>query len=167
MGETFDPSQSEEMQRQFRNSLGKFATGVTVITMKAADGSLYGLTANSFSSVSLDPPLVLWSIGNNSQGFNAYQKAEHFCISILAADQDDIAMKFAKSDVAKFEGVSVTEGLGGCPIIDNAIATFECTMEATYPGGDHVILVGRVQRAHLNDGDPLLFYQGKFFELSK
>ena len=102
--------------RSFRNALGNFATGVTVVTAKSADGTLAGVTANSFNSVSLDPPLVLWSLDRSSPSLNILENASHFCVHILAEAQSDLCMKFAKSGDDKFTGVKFTEGLGGAPV---------------------------------------------------
>lgn len=164
MAATFSPDSSDAAKRAFRSSLGRFATGVTVVTTRLADGAYAGLTVNSFSSVSLEPPLVLWSIGTDSSGYLAFSTADHFCINVLARPHEDIAMAFAKSDGAKFDAVAYTEGVGGAPVLDEALAAFECVKEAHYPGGDHLIVVGRVARVQMREsGDaPLVFYQGAF-----
>jgi len=162
MEDMFEPGRSDDALKVLRNSFGRFATGVTIVTMRDTDSTLIGLTVNSFSSVSLDPPLVLWSIGERSRGFHAFQRASHFCISVLSAGQSELANTFSRPDGPKFDNVSCTEGLGGAAIIDGAIAAFECEREALHPGGDHVIVVGRIKRVRIGCGEPLLFYQGRF-----
>ncbi len=111
--------------REFRNALGAFGTGVTVITTRAADGSLHGLTANSFSAVSLQPRLVLWSQSLRTPSHAVFEAATHFAINILSADQVDLSRRFARSSPDKFAGLAVREGLGGSPLLPGAVATFE------------------------------------------
>ncbi len=112
--------------RDFRNALGTYATGVTIITAIAANGKPYGLTCNSFASVSLNPPLVLWSLGMFSQGLNIFQNASHFAVNVLGASQQALANKFAKSSEDKFVGVDWTPGLGGAPLLADSVANFQC-----------------------------------------
>src|SRR5688572_9563332 len=126
-------------QRELRSVLGTFVTGVTVITTADRDGGLHGCTANSFTSVSLDPPLVLWSQALKARSHAAFRDAERFTVNILAEDQTHISRHFATSKADKFEGVAWTPGLGGVPIIDNCLAYLECRTDAIYPGGDHVL----------------------------
>src|SRR5688572_20547815 len=133
----FDP-------RDFRAALGLFATGVTIVTTRTASGDPIGLTANSFSSVSLSPPLVLWSLSLRSPNLSNFLQAPYFAINILAWDQVEIAQRFAQSIANKFEGVSCCEGVGGVPLVDNAAAQLECRNETRYYSGDHVIFVGHV-----------------------
>ena len=151
MAATFSPDSSEEATRAFRNSLGRFATGVTVVTTRLADGGYAGITVNSFSSVSLEPPLVLWSLGKDSGSYQAFSAADHYCINVLARSQDSVARQFAKTDDTKFDAAAFTEGLGGAPVLKDALAAFECQRDAHYPGGDHLILVGRVVRVQMNN----------------
>ncbi len=108
--------------RDFRNALGTFATGVTIVTAMAADGKPYGVTCNSFASVSLNPPLVLWSLGMFSQGLSIFQNASHFTVNVLGASQQALASQFAKSSDDKFAGVSWTPGLGSAPILADSVA---------------------------------------------
>lgn len=147
--------------RSFRRCLGQYATGVTIITTRSGD-VLAGVTANSFASVSLDPPLVLWSISRKSRSFEAFASATHFAINILASDQIGISQHFSGSDTDKFAGVSWSVGRNGVPLIDDAIAFFECSVEATHQGGDHIILIGRVEYFARFEGEPLLFVQGRY-----
>lgn len=145
----------------FRRALGEFATGVTVITTYA-DGKPYGMTSNSFSSVSLDPPLVLWSIRRESQSFAAFADCAHFVVNVLAADQIDLSQAFARSGPDKFEGLNWTSGPGGAPVLDKVSAVFECRRTEVHEGGDHLILLGQVERYTRYDRQPLLFAKGRY-----
>jgi len=156
------PEMTEFSSVDFRRCLGEFVTGVTVITTVGLDGKLYGLTANSFSSVSLDPPLILWSLRLNATNFPIYSTAETFAVNILAEDQVEISNRFAKSGPDRFVGVAVTEGSGGVPLIDGSVAQLECRSEATYPGGDHVVFIGRVLRVRNTGRKPLALRSGKY-----
>jgi len=153
-----DPS---EDTRAFRRALGQFATGVTVMTTEV-EGKKAGVTANSFSSLSLDPPLILWSIARTSRSFPIFASATHFAVSILGANQVDVSQAFASSSENKFENVPWREGLSGVPVVEGAIATLECSTETTYDGGDHIIMVGRVERYTYTEGDVLLYVQGRY-----
>ena len=149
---------------EFRKALGMFATGVTIVTARTAEGRLLGLTANSFNSVSLDPPLVLWSLARAAASSPALLAASHYAINILAADQRMLAERFASRGVDRFEGLAFAEGAGGAPLIDGAAATFECFNRSRYEEGDHVIFVGEVERCtHRIGASPLLFHGGKFY----
>jgi flavin reductase (DIM6/NTAB) family NADH-FMN oxidoreductase RutF len=147
-----------------RSALGLFATGVTIVTTRAADGSMIGLTANSFNSVSLTPPLVLWSLGTKAGSLQAFLQAKHYAIHVLSVEQQSLAERFASKMVDRFEGVTLHEGLGSVPILPGCAAVFECTSRSQYPEGDHVILVGEVLACH-HDATraPLLFHGGKFY----
>jgi flavin reductase (DIM6/NTAB) family NADH-FMN oxidoreductase RutF len=148
--------------RHLRNALGRFATGVTVITTRTPEGKLEGLTANSFSAVSLDPPLVLWSLRQNAPSLESFRSAGYFAISVLAADQTDLSRHFATPSEDKFATVPHGKGLGGCPVLQGALASFECSTEHTVVGGDHIIFIGRVHRATYRDGEPLIFSAGQY-----
>jgi flavin reductase (DIM6/NTAB) family NADH-FMN oxidoreductase RutF len=148
--------------RDFRNALGTFATGVTIITAMADDGKPYGLTCNSFASVSLNPPLVLWSLGMYSQGLPIFQNASHFTVNVLGASQQALASKFAKSGVDRFDGVDWKPGLGGAPLLAGSVATFQCRAANRYYGGDHVIFLGAVEAYAYSKQEPLLFVGGGF-----
>ena len=136
--------------RDFRTALGTFATGVTIVTAMAADGKPYGVTCNSFASVSLNPPLVLWSLGMFSQGLTIFQNASHFTVNVLGASQQALASQFAKSAADKFAGVSWTPGLGNAPVIADSVANFQCRAVNRYYGGDHVIFLGAVEAYSYN-----------------
>jgi flavin reductase (DIM6/NTAB) family NADH-FMN oxidoreductase RutF len=148
--------------RDFRTALGTYATGVTIITAVGADGKPYGLTCNSFASVSLNPPLVLWSLGMFSQGLNVFQNASHFAVNVLGVSQKALAIKFAKSSGDKFSGVEWTPGLGKAPLLAQSVATFQCRAANRYYGGDHVIFLGAVEAYTYNRYEPLLFARGGY-----
>ena len=148
--------------RDFRNALGTFATGVTIVTAMAADGKPYGVTCNSFASVSLNPPLVLWSLGMFSQGLTIFQNASHFTVNVLGASQQALASQFAKSAGDKFAGVEWTPGLGNAPVLKDSIANFQCRAANRYYGGDHIIFLGAVEAYSYNGQEPLLFAHGGF-----
>lgn len=149
---------------QFRKALGMFATGVTIVTARAADGSLVGLTANSFNSVSLEPPLVLWSLSRHAGSMPAMSAGTHYAINILAADQRDLAERFATKGADRWAGVAFSEGIAGAPLLDGTVASFECFNRSRYDEGDHVIFVGEVERcSHRERAAPLLYHGGKFY----
>lgn len=148
----------------FRAALGLFATGVTIVTARAADGTPVGLTANSFNSVSLSPPLVLWSLRTAAQSMPAFARGSHYAIHILAAEQLELAKRFATRDVDRFAGLSTEEGAGGVPLIPGCAAVFECANRSQYEEGDHVIFVGEVERSmHRAGAQPLIFHGGRYF----
>jgi flavin reductase (DIM6/NTAB) family NADH-FMN oxidoreductase RutF len=146
--------------RLLRDAFGKFATGVTIITAKTADGVI-GMTANSFSSLSLDPALVMWSPAINSSRFKFFADAPHFAIHILTDQQKDICEAFAKNGHA-FNEIHHTLNAHGVPLIDNCLARFECSHVATHPAGDHVIVIGQANDVTFQNGTPLAFYAGKY-----
>ena len=149
-------------QRELRNVLGTFVTGVTVVTTRAAGGKPFGVTANSFSSVSLDPPLVLWSQSVSSSSHPAFRDSEHFAVNILADHQVELSQHFARSAEDKFSGIAHSDGIGGAPVLHGAAANIECVKVATYPGGDHVVYLGRVERVTQGSRRPLAFAQGRY-----
>jgi flavin reductase (DIM6/NTAB) family NADH-FMN oxidoreductase RutF len=149
---------------EFRTALGMFATGVTIVTSRKANGDLVGLTANSFNSVSMSPPLVLWSLAQSAASMEAFATGSHYAINILSADQQELAKQFSTKGIDRFDGVSYQLGLAGAPLIDGAAATFECFNRSRYEEGDHVIFVGEVEHcAHRTGASPLLFHGGKFY----
>ncbi len=149
---------------EFRAALGMFATGVTIVTARGPNGTPVGLTANSFNSVSLTPPLVLWSLSRRAGSMPAFRAGSHYAINILAADQRALAERFASKAVDRFAGVSWHEGAAGAPVIDGAVAVFECFNRSRYDEGDHVIFVGEVERcAHRAGAQPLLFHGGRYY----
>jgi flavin reductase (DIM6/NTAB) family NADH-FMN oxidoreductase RutF len=149
---------------QFRAALGMFATGVTVVTGRDAQGRRIGLTANSFNSVSLAPPLVLWSLARAAGSMPAFKSGSHYAINILASDQRDLAERFASKRPDRFEGLVLREGSGGAPVIEGAAAVFECFNRSRYEEGDHVIFVGEVERCQRREGAmPLIFHGGRYY----
>jgi flavin reductase (DIM6/NTAB) family NADH-FMN oxidoreductase RutF len=150
--------------QEFRTALGMFATGVTIVTARTPLGQVIGLTANSFNSVSLDPPLVLWSLSQAAASLPAFRAGSHYAINILAADQKQLAERFAVKGSDRWTGVSFTEGMGGAPLLAGAAAAFECFNRSRYEEGDHVIFVGEVERCSWRPGaSPLLFHGGQFY----
>lgn len=153
-------------QREFRNALGNFATGVTVVTTKSKKGEYIGVTANSFASVSMDPPMVLWSLDKRSLSLTDYQESGFYAVNVLSDKQLELSNQFARQGGDKFEGVDFVEGLAGCPLIKDTIAKFQCKVVHQYEGGDHIILVAQVIDFDKTDDDGLLFYKGNY-SLSK
>jgi flavin reductase (DIM6/NTAB) family NADH-FMN oxidoreductase RutF len=150
--------------QDFRAALSTFATGVTVVTARTPEGVRVGLTANSFNSVSLAPPLVLWSLSRNAGSMAIFERGSHYAINILAASQRELAERFASKSVDRFAGVAWREGAGGAPVIDGAAAVFECFNRSRYEEGDHVIFVGEVERCSVTPGaTPLIFHGGRYF----
>jgi hypothetical protein len=148
--------------RELRNALGRFPTGVTVITAATPNGKLEGLTANSFSALSLDPPLVLWSLNRKAQSLQGLLDAGHFAINVLRVGQTALSHHFATPHEDKFAGISFRQGLGGSPVLDDVLAAFECKTESTIEGGDHILFVGRVMKISYGEGDPLIFNSGRY-----
>lgn len=155
------PFPAETMDsRAFRDALGRFATGITVVTIATRDGPM-GFTANSFASVSLDPPLVLWSPARSAARFPFYAAARHYAIHVLGAEQSDLSGRFVRGG-AGFDGLAHEIGEHDVPILPQALARFDCLQVATHDGGDHLIIVGRVLHASARDGLPLIFSQGAY-----
>ena len=146
--------------RTFRDALGLFATGVTVVTTLGPKGPV-GLTANSFAAVSLDPALVLWSPARTSRRFATFAQARFFAIHVLAEDQIDLCRHFTQAD-NHFAGLDMTTSAEGTPLIGGTLARFECATEASHDAGDHLIIIGRVLRARFRDGAPLIFSRGHY-----
>ena len=146
--------------KNLRNVLSKFATGVTVVSTIDNDGKPVGMTANSFTSVSLDPPLVLWNIGINQPSYDAFLKAKGYSVNILSKDQKDICDLFSSSIDDKFNDIDYILSDNGFPIIQKSLAWFDCIKWNNYPGGDHQILVGEVKNFYANEKDPLIFWNG-------
>lgn len=153
--------------RAFRSALGSFATGIAVITTIAPDKSPIGVTVNSFSSVSLDPPLVQFCLGRAAMSYEAFTIAPSFAVNILAEDQADLSVRFSKRDLQeRWEGVGVERWDTGVPILAGCLANLECDREHIYDGGDHVIVVGRVRRlSATGEGKPLLYFRGSYAQL--
>lgn len=152
--------------RSLRQTLGEFATGVTVVTAVAADGSLAGLTVNSFASVSLEPPLVLWSLTRNAPSQAVFDTATHYAVNVLAAEQQELSQHFARHRADKFVGVDWKPGIAGVPLLPGCCAWFECRIVERIVGGDHLIMLGEVERFHREHKAPLLFYAGHYRSLA-
>jgi flavin reductase (DIM6/NTAB) family NADH-FMN oxidoreductase RutF len=146
----------------FRQALSQFATGVTVITTRLADGSFRGLTASSFNSVSLDPPLVLWSLGARANSLPIFSGNSHYVINVLAAGQEELALRFSRRSEDPFAGIDYMLSRTGQPILKGAAAWFECHNRSRYPEGDHVIFVGEVEECEVDPQPALLFHGGRF-----
>jgi len=157
---------SDPDRTAFRRALGRYPTGVTVVTTRSPRSGPIGLTVNSFASVSLYPPLILWSLGEDSANAADFLAAEYFTINVLANDQAALARQFARTEGDRFADVALRDGCGGAPILEQALSVFECRQEAVHPGGDHHILVGRVARFTTRPGHPLVFHEGEFRTLS-
>jgi flavin reductase (DIM6/NTAB) family NADH-FMN oxidoreductase RutF len=161
MTKALAPSFSAE---QFRAALGMFATGVTIVTARDAAGAPIGLTANSFNSVSLAPPLVLWSLSRLAGSMPHFTRGSHYAINILAAEQRELAERFSRKGPDRFAGVAFREGSAGSPILEGAAAVFECFNRSRYAEGDHVIFVGEVEHCERREGaQPLIFHGGRYF----
>lgn len=148
--------------RHFRNALSQFATGVTVITTRLADGTFFGLTASSFNSVSLDPPLVLWSLDQGASSLPLFTGNSHYVINVLAGDQAQLATRFARRIENRFKGIEFDLSHTGLPILKGVAAWFECHNRSRYPEGDHVIFVGEVERCDVSPRPALVFHAGQF-----
>lgn len=157
--ETIDTVCTPEL---YRNVMGCFPTGVTVMTAALPDGTRVGVTASSFNTVSMDPPLILWSLALKAPSLAAFREARHFGVNVLAADQDGIALQFARPATDKFADITTTEGVTGTPLILGALAHIECRIAHRYPGGDHEIMLGEVVALRRDEGEPLVFRGGRF-----
>lgn len=146
----------------FRRALSCFATGISVVTALDAKGDKVGITVSSFNSVSLEPPLILWSVGLDSLSYDVFLETEYFAVHILTRQQKDLCERFAQRREDKFDGLECGEGIHGVPILPDFAACFECRTEHVYPGGDHKIIVGRVHCFEERDADPLIIYRSRF-----
>jgi 3-hydroxy-9,10-secoandrosta-1,3,5(10)-triene-9,17-dione monooxygenase reductase component len=152
--------------RAFRDALGVYPTGLTIVTAVNGEGADVGVTANSFCSVSLAPPMVLWCLGRSSRAFGAFMAARYFAIHVLANDQDALAIRFSRQDVDRFAALQCERGAGGVALIDGCAARLECRAAAQHDGGDHMILVGEVVRFEHWGREPLVVNRGRFARLS-
>lgn len=151
--------------RELRDALGRFATGVTVVTARGHDGAAAGVTVNSFCSVSLDLPLVLWCLSKTAPCCRVLLNATHFAIHVLAEDQVHLSQRFSKPSADKFAGLEVSFGLGGVPLLDDVAALFQCRAEQRHDAGDHYIMVGRVEEYAHAARLPLVFHSGTYSRL--
>lgn len=150
----------------FRAAMGRFATGITVVTTIDGDGAPYGVTATSFASLSLDPPLVQWSLRNAAYSLSIFLQSGRFAVNILSAEQTAISRRFATPDIDRFAGQPTEPGLNGLSLLPGAVAWIECDLEETLAGGDHTILVGRVLRARTFEQTPLLHWRGAYLPIA-
>jgi flavin reductase (DIM6/NTAB) family NADH-FMN oxidoreductase RutF len=157
-------SKNEIDPLDLRRAFGRFGTGVTVITTRAADGTPVGVTANSFNTVSLDPPIVLWSLAGTSPSLGVFRSTGHFAVNVLTLDQIELSRRFSRSAVDKFAGVAFTDGLQGAPILAGCAASIECTVVNEHVVGDHVLFLGQVKRYAHENAAPLLFFNGKYIQ---
>ncbi|HEX4267536.1 MAG TPA: flavin reductase [Steroidobacteraceae bacterium] len=156
------PEYSPDDARRFRSALGAFATGVTIVTSRDAAGKDVGLTANSFNSVSLEPPMVLWSLARSARSLPAFLAANRFAVHVLAADQEELSLRFAARGSDKFAGLDLERGPGELPMLRGCSARFLCRTAFRHESGDHVIFVGEVEAFDHSDRPPLLFHGGRY-----
>jgi flavin reductase (DIM6/NTAB) family NADH-FMN oxidoreductase RutF len=163
------PSASEPgfSQREFRDALAQFATGVTVVTTRSNGGPCIGLTVNSFSSVSLSPPLILWSLDRRAGSLSTFLACTHFAVNVLAHDQRELAKRFASSVGNRFTGVPLRIGTSGTPLLEGCVAWFECVRREEHHAGDHVIFIGEVMHCEHGRGMPLLFHAGRYMDVDE
>ncbi|MFE3453129.1 flavin reductase family protein [Nonomuraea sp. NPDC059194] len=150
--------------RSLRAALGQYATGVAVVTTALRDGRRAGVTVNSFTSVSLDPPLVLWCLSLRAPSAALFLRAGRFAVNVLGAGQDELSRRFAAPAADKFAGVATTAAACGLPLLDGTLASFACRTVTVHEGGDHLIFIGEVEQFGHTDGEPLLFHSGRYLE---
>jgi len=153
--------------RNLRNALGTFTTGITVVTAQNQKNQPIGMTVNSFSSVSLDPPLILWSLSEESSYCDTFLHCQHFAVNVLSSDQMAISQLFASPENNKFANIDWQTGEHHLPLIDGAIAKFQCSVEHLHPGGDHTIIIGRVLEYDYSSSEPLVFNRGQYYTLNE
>lgn len=152
-------------KNDFRRALGRFASGVTVVTTRDANGRLHGITVSAFCSVSMEPPLVLVCVEKKAGSHYAFQTGKAFVVNLLAAGQEHVSNRFASRVADKFEGVSYRSGIEDLPVLDDALANLECTLKYSYEAGDHTIFVGEIENALIADGEPLVYFHGSYRNL--
>ena len=152
---------------EFRSILGRFPSGVTVVTTRGEDGSDQGMTVSAFCSVSLEPPLILICIEKTASAYAALTSARTFVVNILSSDQEQIARRFSIVDIDRFEGVGYTRSRNEIAILDDVLGVLECARETLHDAGDHIIIVGRVDSTQVNEGAPLLYYRGGYAQLER
>ena len=171
--DALEPAQVPELSAadfaadELRQALGRFVTGVTIVTCRDEHGSPVGLTANSFNALSLDPPLVLWSLRQASGTIAAFTQASHFAVNVLAAGQVDLSRRFARPSSAKFDEGEWTDGQGGAPLLAGCVAVFECRRRSHHVAGDHVLFIGEVERIGGSAATPLVYHAGHYRTLSE
>lgn len=147
---------------EFRQALGHFASSVTVVTSKCEDSQMRGITVSAFSSLSLEPPLIIICIDKRASLHEHLAEGRYFAVNILAEDQELISRRFASKEADRFEGVGFAEGLTGAPVLDGVLAAIECRVTQAYPGGDHTIFVGEVEATRVSEGKPLAYFRGGY-----
>ena len=154
--------------RKLRDTFGRFATGVTVVSTVNGSGEFFGLTANSFTSLSLDPPLVLFCLDYKALSFDTFRETSHFVVNVLGEDQEELSAHFARSSVDKWNGVDYETWKTGCPVLPESIAVLECLTVARHEGGDHLIIIGQVERIRYDESEtkPLLYFKGRYGAIS-
>lgn len=157
---------SDDAARRFRNALGMFATGITVVTTRTPDGVPLGLTVNSFNSVSLEPPLIVWSLGNDVSVREQFEGCEYYAINVLAADQEALSNRFASRVDDRFAGLALEEGEGGVPLLSGCCARFVCRNTTRHPGGDHIVFIGEVVSFDREERPPLIYHAGAYRRLA-
>jgi flavin reductase (DIM6/NTAB) family NADH-FMN oxidoreductase RutF len=151
---------------EFKASLGRFASGVTVVTTKDNDGNLHGLTVSAFSSVSMNPPLILICIHKNTGSYSSFEESKAFVVNILEESQQNISNHFASHLDDKFSGQNYELNENGLPILADCLVNLECSLKNSYYGGDHTIFVGQIEKAKIADGKPLIYWLGKYRQIS-
>lgn len=163
-----EPAEVAARQRDLRHALGAYATGVVIVSTSDVRGEPVGITVNSFASLSLDPPLILWSLNAQSPSRDSFSLAPYFAINVLSVEQIELSRRFASRTAQKFSAVPMRPGLGGVPLLEGCAAVFECRREIHHEGGDHVLYIGRVERyAAQPERVPLLFHQGQYRRLGE
>jgi 3-hydroxy-9,10-secoandrosta-1,3,5(10)-triene-9,17-dione monooxygenase reductase component len=158
-----DPASAADLAADdLRRALGRFVTGVTIVTCRDGGGRRVGLTANSFNALSLDPPLVLWSLRRLSPSIEAFTSATHFIVNVLAEDQVGLSRRFARPSHAKFDSGQWLDGQGGAPMLAGCVATFECRRRSHHEAGDHVLFIGEVERIGGSAAAPLVYHGGHY-----
>ena len=152
----------EDFSRRFRNALGMFATGITVVTTRTPAGEPIGLTVNSFNSVSLEPPLIVWSLANDLPSRPLFEGCEYYAINVLAEDQMDLSQRFASRNGEKFAGLEIDAGQGGVPLLKGCCARFVCRNTVRHDGGDHIVFISEVVDFDREERLPLLYFGGAY-----
>ena len=161
------PVSHESFTREFRDALGMFATGITVVATRAPDGQPIGLTVNSFNSVSLDPPLIVWSLSANLSCVPVFESCEYYSVNVLAADQDNLSNRFASRADDKFAGLEIDTGMYGVPLLRGCCARFECRNTVRHDGGDHILFISEVVRFDRDEThSPLIYWGGGYQRLA-
>jgi flavin reductase (DIM6/NTAB) family NADH-FMN oxidoreductase RutF len=155
-------------QRQFRDAMGHFPTGVTVVTARALSGYDIGVTANSFTSVSIKPPLISFNLAKSLRSFDDFLNVDNYAVNLLRKGQGQVSAAFARANTDKWSWVDCRRGMNDCPIFNSNLSVFECKKHAVYEGGDHMIFVGRVRRFDIDrDAEPLVFFHGRYCTLDR